>query len=297
MMISSRRGRFGAFLCAFLMTVGTASAQKQSQKHMLWRVTGKANTLYLLGSVHALPKTMYPLDSAIERAYKDAGKLVFELDLDSAQSPAAMQSMVTSGMLMGGKSLKASISKSTYKLVQRKFKEAGLSLEMFSGFKPWVVALMYSAMHMQTSGVEAEYGIDNYFAGKAKADGKSVIGLETVAFQIGIFDSMSDKAQEEFLKQSLSSDNGSGDKAFKSITDAWKIGDTKALEKMLGSEIGDDEFNKKMVSTRNANWVPQIEKFLTDKTNYMVVVGSLHLVGENGVVQLLKAKGYQIEQL
>ncbi|MDB5034951.1 MAG: hypothetical protein JWQ98_2192 [Chlorobi bacterium] len=296
MMISPRRGRFGAFLCAFLMTVGVASAQKQSQKHMLWRVKGKTNTVYLLGSVHALPKTMYPLDSAIERAYTDAGKLVFELDLDSAQSPAAMQSMVASGMLTSGKSLKSSVSKSTYKLVQRKFREAGIDLAMFSGFKPWVVALMYSAVHMQTSGVEAEYGIDNYFAGKAKADSKSVIGLETVAFQIGIFDSMTDKAQEEFLKQSLSSDNN-GDKAFTAITDAWKTGDTKALEKMLGNEIGDDEFNKKMVSTRNANWVPQIEGFLADKTNYMVVVGSLHLVGNNGVVELLKAKGYQVEQL
>jgi uncharacterized protein YbaP (TraB family) len=153
-------------------------------------------------------------------------------------------------------------------------------------------------MDMKNSGVDAAYGIDQYFYNKGKEAGKEIGGLETAAYQIGILDGFSDKAQDQMLRQSLGEHGDDGDEDLPKIIASWAAGDIAALEKALGKSFtGQPDMYNRMVVNRNNNWVPQIESFLKEKKNYLVVVGSLHLVGNVGVIQQLQAKGYQVERM
>ena len=293
-----RLGRVGLLLGALQLLLGSAlTAQTQrSAQHVLWRVKGESNNVYILGSVHALSKDMYPLDTALEHAYDQAEKLVFEINMDSLDGPDVLEAVLAKGMLPAGKTLKTVLSKSTYKLAARKFKELGTDITLFEGMKPWVAAFTYMGLDMKNSGVDAAYGIDQYFYGKGKEAGKEIGGLETAAYQIGIFDNLPDKAQDAMLRQSVG-DHGEGEDLPKIIA-SWSAGDIASLEKMLSKGFLDQPaMYDKMVVERNNNWVPQIEGFLKDTKNYLVVVGSLHLVGKVGVIEQLKAKGYQVERM
>lgn len=297
------RYRRAALLLGALQLLAGAALHAQTPgrapdgEHILWRVKGEKNMVYILGSVHALSQDMYPLDSAIERAYLQAGKVVFEVNMDSLETPAVLGAVMSNGMLPPGKNLKDVVSKSTYKMVEKKFKSIGMELSLFSRFKPWVVAFSMMGLDMQKSGYQASLGIDSYFHDKATADGKEVGGLETAEYQIRIFDNLSDKAQEALLRQSAGGAQ-EGEDDLPAIMKAWSTGDLASLEKMLKKGFAEQpDMYTAMVVTRNNNWVPQVESFLKDEKNHLVVVGALHLVGAVGVIEQLKAKGYQVERL
>lgn len=287
-------------LCAVTVLAATAARGQGSSpgKSMLWRVQSDSNVVYILGSVHILPKSMYPLNPAIERAFDSSEKVAFELNLDSVDQMAGAAMLFSKGMYNDGRTLKKTISKSTYRLAEKRLKKEGLDIQMFERFKPWVLAFMLTGLDANSQGLDPQYGIDFYFHRKADSAGKEVIGLETIDDQVNVFASMSDKAQEEFLRQMLT--NKEMDQELEVILEAWRKGDPKGLEELLKRYMSNDStMYEAMLFRRNRNWIPHIERFLNDgSTNrYLVVVGSLHLVGDRGVIALLKRKGYRVEQL
>jgi uncharacterized protein YbaP (TraB family) len=287
-----------SFALATLMSFIAASPApaQHSAKHVLWRVSSDSNTIYLLGSVHVLSKDRYPLDTVIENAYAQAKTLVLEVNLDSVDQGNVMQLMMTRGLLPDGASLRKVMSKKTYRLAAQRLQKAGLSIAMFDRFKPWVVGLMLIGGDLNTGGYEASLGVDNYFHDRAGKDGKSVEGLETVDFQFSLFDNMSYKDQEAFVRQSLDQ-SGDASSVFEALIDAWAKGDTAKLGLLSRKSLGGGEFERRLVQERNASWMPRIEAMLHEHNEYIVVVGALHLIGREGVVELLRAKGYQVEQL
>lgn len=296
------RRRIGLLAVCWLYTLAGATAHAQAEKgpgkNMLWRVESAENVVYILGSVHALPKKMYPLNPAIEQAFANVHSVVFELNLDSIfGGGAGMMSMMKQGVFGGDTVLKKMVSRSTYSQVEKRLKKLGMDMTLFSKMKPWMVAFMLMGLDMQSSGMEAQYGIDFYFHKKANEEGKPVSGLETMQDQISVFASMPLPAQEAFLKQTLEK-GGDSDKELKVITSAWKNGDTKALEKLLDEYLGSSgDLYEGLVFRRNDNWMPQIEALLRQEKPAMVVVGALHLVGKRGIIEMLRERGYRIEQL
>lgn len=287
--------------CLYLISGGTGWAQgaKGAQKrNMLWRVTSDNNVVYILGSVHMLPKSVYPLDSAIDLAFDDAARVVFELNLDSAASISSAMGLMKKGAYQDGRTLQGSISKETYELVEKRLKKLGLPIAMFNKFEPWVVAMMMTALDMKQDGYEAQYGLDQHLHQKAQEAGKEVIGLETMDFQVDLFDKMPEQAQEDFLRQTLEMGADAATGMLDMMVEAWRTGDAEALER-IGTEFitKDSTLYESILFERNRNWVPQIETFLHEDSRYLVVVGALHLVGEHGVIQMLRSKGYTIEQL
>jgi hypothetical protein len=295
-----RRAAGIAALCTLGLLAGRSAMGQETgrTKNMLWRVESDSNVLYILGSVHVLPKSMYPLNPAIERAFDSSEKVAFEVNLDSMNQMSGASALFSRGMYTDGRTLKKSLSKSTYRLAQKRLKKEGLDIAMLDRFKPWVVAFMLTGVESGKEGFDPQYGIDFYFHRKANGAGKPVLGLETIDDQIGVFAEMPDQTQEDFLRQMLT--NSTVESELDIILAAWKKGETKALEELLRRYTSNDTaMFEAMLFRRNRNWMPAIEGFLHDPVTrrYLVIVGSLHLVGDRGVVEMLRAKGYRVEQM
>jgi len=286
--------------CSFcLIAASTALAQKgkgTAERHMLWKVESGTNTLYLLGSVHALTPDMYPLAPAIERAIVDADAYAFETSLDSIDQGTVLNLMMSKGSLGGDTTLRALLPQGLYDSVATKLADGGLNIALFEKFRPWSVAIILMGLQLQQSELQAEYGIDNYVNRKAREAGKPTAQLETAEFQLSLFAEMTQAAQEVLLRQALD-DSDSSDASLTRILTAWKSGDTGALESIMKESFAQEEgFYRKALVERNANWIPKIEEFIRGPKHYLVTVGAMHLVGKDGVVQMLKDKGYTVTQ-
>src|SRR6185503_21067628 len=252
--------------------------------------------LYLAGSVHALGADAYPLSAAYESAFAAAGTLVEEINLAEAESLAAAPMLLAKGLYTDGRTFEGAVAKDTATLVASRLKDTGIPMELIRTMKPWMVMLMITAFEAQKAGLDAALGLDKYFFDKAKAANKPVQALETAESQIDRFDKMPETLQEQMLRSTLTELEVQRD-SVNAMIGAWRKGDAPALEKMaLSSFEGYRGAYTSLIVERNNNWVPQIEACLAKPQPCFVVVGAAHLVGPDGLLTLLKKKGYQIEQ-
>jgi uncharacterized protein YbaP (TraB family) len=283
-----------ALLAAFW--AGVVEPQPQ-EKNFLWRVRSQTNTVYILGSIHFLKKENYPLNKAIESAFEAAEKLAFEIDL-GASDPLKMQSaMIQQGVYRDGKLLSQTVSEKTYGLASERARALGIDLGKLDAFKPWMVAMMLTSLQLQKLGFDAKYGVDRHFLERAKNANKAVIGLETPEQQFSLFDQMSPQQQELMLIQTLR-DLEIFESGVQRLLSAWKNGDEKALEELILSGFKEHpELYQRVMLDRNRQWLSRVEGFLAGSEVYMVVVGAAHLVGKGSVIELLRERGYTVEQM
>jgi hypothetical protein len=299
--MEKRFGQAVSLVLAILLCLSAAPSLAQvpaqaPSRHCLWKVSSKDCHVYLLGSIHLLKRSAYPLDKALEAAFDDSATLALEVSLDEMNSPSSQRLMLSKGLLPGGKTLQQTLSEKTFAQVTARVETLGLKIEAVQRLKPWFLMLTLAVAKLQQLGYDPAHGVDKYFFDKAKQSNKTVLGLETAEFQINVLDRLSDKTQEAALLQTLA-DLDIMEKEFGQIVQAWAAGDTKGLEEsLLESFNGYPEVYEKIVSERNRNWIPKIEEFLRQQGNTLVVVGAAHLLGSAGVVELLKQKGYAIEQ-
>ncbi len=269
-------------------------------KSLLYKVGSASSTVYILGSIHLAKPEIYPLDTVIEQAYKRSDVLVVELDAESEESMMAMQTaMAQLGMYPNGKSLKTELSAQTYKQLQSYAVKTGLPLHMLEQMKPWVVMLQLSVMEMMRLGYSPELGIDKHFVDQAKQDKKPIMALETIAEQMALL-SRDDKAyQDKLLRYTLES-MSEMEPMLNKLSSSWKNGDAKAIEKMFLLTMQDDpslnEIYNALITKRNYMMTKKIEGFLKTKKDYFVVVGAGHVIGKEGIVDLLQQRGYKVGQ-
>lgn len=274
-----------------------AAASEASGKNCLWKVKSSENTVFLLGSIHLLKQDAYPLNKVIESAFNNSRKLVLEVDLDTMNSAEAQQLILAKGLLPEGKTLKQTLSPETYRLVSDKVEGMGLAMETVGRLKPWLLTLTLAISKMRQLGYQPQHGIDKHFFDKARQWNKEVVGLETAEFQISLLDEMASNTQEAALLQTLK-ELDVFEKEFSQIVQAWSSGDSSALEKSLLESFKEyPEVYGKLVTERNKNWTPKIEGLLGTRGNVFVIVGAAHLVGPDGVVELLRKKGHTVEQM
>ncbi len=268
-----------------------------AEKRSLWRVRSKSNVVYLLGSIHYLKPQSYPLAQEMEAAFKDAKKMIFEINLESAEGGRAQQLMAAKGIYTDRTTLKDHVSPATYALAEKQLKELGLDIQIFNQFKPWFTALTVLALKLQAMGFDPGKGIDQYFFRKAKKEKKEVGGFETLEYQFSLFDGMPERVQESLLLQTLSGGDLT-ETAVDAIVKAWTAGDLQALETLLLQGLKEfPELYQRLIVERNRAWLPKIESCLSQNENYLVVAGAGHLAGKNGLIEMLTAKGYSVEQL
>lgn len=287
---------FGLIFCCFYSAYAQGNPNVSS-KNSLWRVKSKNNSVYLLGSLHLLRSDNYPLSNIIEKAFEDSQILVLEVDLKSMNDPETQLKMLTKGTFADGQTLEKSIGRKAYELAKTKTEELGIDIVMFKDFKPWLFAMTLTTIKLQSLGFDPQHGLDTYFYSKAKQTGKQVVALETPEYQIDLFDKMSTSDQESLVNEALLKLDIAETK-MNTILNAWSSGDIKELEATLLKSIKEyPELYETLIANRNKTWLTEIESFLSEKCNYMVLVGAGHLVDKHGLLELLKNKGYSIEQL
>jgi hypothetical protein len=275
-------------LCGLLLCV---SARADSALHSLWEVHGKHNTVYLLGSIHVLRPSDYPLAPVVMQAYADAKSVLMEVNLDEMGSQAVQAEMLASATLPEGKTLPDVLGKQRYGRADALAREVGVDLSTFDQFAPWFAAEAISELQLTQLGFQPETGVEMFFMEKARNDGKSVSGLETVHDQISVFQNMSLDTQADYLLSSLEQAHDLPTQV-DSMVHAWQRGDTQWFENQLQSELGQDPgLYQAVLGARNRKWVPKIEALLGDDKNYLVIVGTGHLVGRGSVIELLKKDG------
>jgi uncharacterized protein YbaP (TraB family) len=286
-----------AVVLVALTFCSTSTAQTATAgKSFLWKVHAGSKVLYLAGSVHALGADAYPLSAAYENAFNAAGTLVEEINLAEAEQLAAAPMLLAKGLYTDGRTFESAVGKDTVTLVATRLKDTGIPVEMIRTMKPWMVMLLITAFEAQKAGLDASLGLDKYFFDKARAAGKPVLALETAESQIDRFDTMPESLQEQMLRSTLSELEVQRS-SIAAMIGAWRNGDAAALEKMaLSSFEGYRGAYTSLIVERNNNWVPQIEACMAKPQPCFVVVGAAHLIGPDGLLTLLKKKGYQVEQ-
>jgi uncharacterized protein YbaP (TraB family) len=265
-------------------------------KSTLWQVKGSHNSVYLLGSIHVLPATAYPLHPALQRAFNNSQRVVFEVDLNTVSEQAVLREFEEVGVYPPGDNLEHHVSPATIKLVKQVLAKLGMSYQKAIRFKPALLGELITSRYTELAGFREDLGVDRYFYSQAKNTRKPVLGLETVRDQARVLSS-DDSSGEAHLVEAIVSLP-----AAKAILDelviAWKDGRINTLDRLLNQdEWNDPKSFELMFSRRNQKWLPQIERFLAGDGNYLVIVGSGHLVGDHGLVRALQGQGYEVKQL
>ncbi|HEY7169262.1 MAG TPA: TraB/GumN family protein [Vicinamibacterales bacterium] len=291
-----RRLRRRASFAALIALLCGAGAQAQGRS-FVWKVTAKqGGTVYLAGSVHLLSAKYYPLKPAFDTAFSRADLIVEEVDMADMLAPESQLQMLTRGMLPTNQSLDKVISPETYKATTRKVEALGLPMEPLKRFKPWMLALTLQGMEWQKAGFDADLGLDKHFYDMAKTAGKHVQGLETLQYQISRFDEMPMDQQDRLLAETLKELETTRQELTK-LADAWQSGDAPQVEKLALEDLrSEPEMYKRLLVERNQQWLPKIEALFSRPSPAFVIVGAAHLIGPDGLLALLRSKGYTIEQ-
>lgn len=288
--------RWFAFL---LLCVAATAPRAEDAGHplTLWRVDGAENSVYLLGSIHLLRAEDHPLPRAIDAAYADAEVLVMELDMDDLDPARTQAAFNSAGVMSDGTTLRELMGEEYYRAAEEAAAVIDVPLDMLASSEPWLAAMTVELMMLYRMGFDPMLGVEMTMTNRATADGKPIEGLETVEQQLGFLDGLPLEAQREMLLQTLlqgAEMTGSVD----ALIDAWRRGDTATLETELLQGIEEQaDLHEALIVDRNRRWAETIATWLDDEQDYLIVVGALHLVGDDGVPSLLGQAGYGIQQL
>lgn len=265
--------------------------------HCLWKVQGASNVVYLMGSVHLLRETNYPLASAMESAFTNSEIAVFETDSDKMEDPAEQMSLLSKLSMPAGQTLRQNLSSNAYESLSKHAAKVSVPMARLEQFRPGAAVLVLEVTELTSLGADPQFGLDKHFFKLARARGKQIIPLETVDFQIGLLGGFTKEGEDSLVKRSLK-DIDNEVALYNERVFAWQTGDAAALDK-LQNEMRTEAPSvfKKLVSDRTASWIPQFEKLLQGRQNAVVIVGAGHLVGPDGAVELLKKKGFKVTQL
>ena len=289
--------RAAAKLGLLALALALPAAGMARDRSILWTVEGHQNTVYLLGSVHVLRPGDAVLPAAAEHAFEDAEQLVMEIDLDEPGSdPLAMATeMQQSALLTEGQTLKGVLG-NDYASISERAQKSGIDLETLDGFAPWFVAVALLDIELARRGFSPEYGIEQTLAARAIEQHKPIEGLETAAEQFQMLASMPLAQQKRFLLMTLD-ESAQLDAELADLLHAWRSGDTEALAGLLAGEYEEfPDLYRRLTVDRNRAWVGRLAGLLDERDDYLVVVGALHLVGPDSVVDLLRKRGYTVTQ-
>lgn len=292
----SRRLRVIAL--SLLVAAGAAVATAQSRpaaRGFIWTVERDGRTSWLVGSLHVLTADAYPLPAAMEQAFGRARTLMEETDVNDIASPEIMGLVASKGLLMNGETLETILPGPAYTQLAQRMAATGLPMEMVRMMRPWMVELTLSGLALQRAGFDPELGIDVHYRRQAAQNGMALAMLETPAEQIDYLAGLPMDIQVAQLQKTLTE----GDTELKEVREiaaAWRAGDTAAIERLLLKGMKDSPaYYQSIVVDRNRRWLPRIESCLATGSCF-VVVGAAHMVGSDGLIAMLRQKGYRIAQ-
>ena len=286
---SRSRGReFLIVLATMLLPFGTASADPA-----LWSVEGRSNTVYLFGSVHLLQQGGFAISGELERAYNDAKLVCFEVDLGALNEETTASITLERAIDPEGRGLYDLLGSSASR-VREAAVNAGFDLTPFELVEPWFAAISVSVVALEKKGYAADQGVEQVIEREAQKDGKPGCGLETFDEQLGLLDSLPPEEQLELLLQSLEESRGI-EEEMQRLYEAWKSGDDDPLARQLDEDFADyPDLADRLIYARNERWAGQVAGLLERNEDVLLVVGALHLTGDQGLPAKLARRGFKV---
>ena len=283
---------YAVFACASLLSLSQAIADTS-----VWSVRSGDNIIYLGGTVHLLRPGDYPLPDEFEEAYQASSQLYFETDIGSMSDISVQTQMLQQLTYSDDRTLRTVLNDEAYTALSAYTATAGLPIAMLEKFKPGLLVSTLQVLVFQSMGFTPQ-GVDAYFHTRAVGDGKQEGQLETVEEQIGFISAMGEGNESEFILLSLKDLAETGD-VMEEMRGVWRSGDADGLSELFVEDMKDEApaLYDSLLLQRNLKWIPQIESMLQDTDTEFVLVGAAHIVGENGLLDLLSQRGYEIEQL
>lgn len=295
---------FSGLLLAFTAVFGWTQTATDSlaadhpENSLLWEISGKdlSTPSYLYGTIHMIDKDDFFLTTSAKEAFKTAQRITFEINLEEMNSLGAQFSLLMKAFMDGGVTLKSLLSPEDYKLVDAHFQEMGLPLFLFERVKPMFLTVLAGDMSPEDYQAGEVVSYEMEFAKMAEGQDKEMAGLETIEFQMSMFDSIPYSVQAEMLVETIKADD-SGDDQVDQMVEMYKRQDLQGLAKMISSEdSGFAEYEELLLVNRNKNWIPLMGAMMLEKPTFFAV-GAGHLPGEYGVIELLRREGYTLRPL
>lgn len=283
---------------AFLSVAAGAASFVAAADPAVWHVAGpRGAEVWLLGSIHVLHEQDYPLPANIDGLFEGADELLMELDFDDPGLAEQQRTLLATAVLPQGTVLSDVLPPGTYATAKRRTQALGMDLELLEDFEPWFIAITVLDLSLQAQGYESRLGVEQYLAAKARAAGKPIAGLESPAEQLAIFDNLAPEAQIDLLEQSLEEAAAAGSE-MEEVTAAWRDGRLEELGDDLLAEFAPfPGLYEEIVVERNGDWIAPLEALLASERKVLVVVGALHLVGEDSVIAKLVERGHAVRRV
>lgn len=263
----------------------------------VWQIEKDGKFFYLGGTIHLLTPQDYPLPTAFEIAYLRSEQVIFETDIDRLKQPEFQRQLMQQLTLTDERSLQQFISSETYTALEQFFSTRGMSMDDIDRYKPGMVSILMSVIELQRMNVIA-VGVDDYYNDRAFQDQKAVGQLEAIEKQIAFIANMGKGREDDLLRYSLAEVSRLPE-IWRSLKLAWRSGNLDSLEALAGTPLREQfpQIYQSLLVTRNNAWMPQIETLANTAEIELVLVGALHLAGEDGLLAQLARRGYHITQM
>ncbi|MFA0961241.1 TraB/GumN family protein [Roseivirga sp. BDSF3-8] len=267
-----------------------ASAETNTEPSLLYKISGNGleRPSYLYGTIHIICPADFTLAPYVEQAVKETSLTVLELDMDDPDLQTQMQqSMINPGLMNFTENMD---EESRTKLDQILKKQYGAGVQQLGIMKPFVIQNMLLLKYLPCAAPESYEG---RFIELSQQQEQEIIGLETVAYQFSVFDSIPQEEQIAWIEDMIN-DSASTANEFSRMVEAYKA---KDVERLLEISIESEQFLNYadlLLYQRNQNWIPRIEQIVKEQSAF-IAVGAGHLGGQKGVISLLQDKGYTVE--
>ncbi|MEO5692054.1 MAG: TraB/GumN family protein [Usitatibacter sp.] len=285
-----------------LLAAFQAIAQVPAQlagRQFLWEVSSLTNKVYLYGTVHAGRKDWYPLPAPVEKALEDSAVLVVEADITDTKAISTTEYSMT---YKAPDSLAAHVSKEDYERFRKLLPRYAITEQQLSHMKPFMAVSVLVFSEWARLGFLPSLGIDSYLIRKAKEQKKAIVELEGVDSQMRLMDSLTEDEHRDAFEGTVKAlETGLIGEQIVGMVNAWQTGDPglmlEVARKYNENVTGARDFEEKFVWSRHEAMMKKIEGYLNDsKERHFIAVGSLHLAGPRGLVEMLRKKGYVVRQ-
>jgi uncharacterized protein len=275
------------------------SAAATDKKSFLWEVKSATNTVYLFGTIHIGKKDFYPLPDAVEKALASSKKVVVEADISKTDGLADISKLI---MYEAPDTLERKIPSALFARLKTQLTKFKIPVDGVKPMKPFMIGALLSVNEFTRLGYDMNFGVDAYLIASANKQMKPILELESQLGQIELLTNMPPLLQETFLENALTAlEAGTIADQMSGVVTAWQTGDVKLMQDVVATGNKNakriSEFDEILLYNRHPAMVKKIEGFLLDNQPHFVAVGSLHLLGPKGLVELLAAKGFKIRQL
>ena len=282
-------------IVAAMMAFGCAGVAHSESS--VWKVESNNRQLFIGGTVHVLSAADYPLPDEFDQAYLQSQTVVLETDMERLTSPDFQQQLLSQMIYTDGTNLRNLLQDDTYARLEAFCAQRGIPASSLMMFKPGMVSMTITLLELQRLGLMGA-GVDAHFNTRAMQDGKQVEKLETVEQQLSFLVAMGQGREDELISYTLR-DVARLQTLFELIKEAWRAGDLDSLNKVTLMPLREEfpELYRILMVDRNKAWVPIIEEMLESEPVELVLVGALHLVGEAGLLEQFKDRGYRVTKL